>query len=277
MPDSGYAYAAPHGKGFLIGRIKKTGAPLWSRQIIDTNAYIGFNPDVSLVRSSANCIYVTRYGQDSASVFTVVHKLDANGNAIWTKAFGRPNLSQSGRDIFFGNNSLFISGEIKDSTYMKYYFIQKLDTNGNLQWGKTLTNGSSAYETYCAAAMMNNTDIVIAGKGSVASSSGTSYFCMFRVDGNGNMVANNTFFSSTMREIDTHFINEDSKGNIFTTGYYEDVASGGSWDISLVKLDSALNFRFGRYYGGSDYDEGWAVFENKQGNFNIVAEPESFG
>ena len=133
----------------------------------------GGNPDKLAVDNSNNiyaavnlcCNYPIILGDtvktDKTSAYLV--KLDNTGNLIWHKGFGSNETTPN--SISFANNSLYVSGRLRNYVYGNYlwyfsdlhvqpsspnyggtfeYFISKANTNGDFQWATTFSGDPSA-------------------------------------------------------------------------------------------------------------------------------------
>jgi hypothetical protein len=267
LPDSGYVYTATNYGSILIGRLSKIGNVIWTKELSDPQQSNNSN----IVLSPSNFLYITYWL--NASFSSIVIKLDLNGNIIWTKKYTNGSGNLLSQNILATSSAIFITGQHYFGGLQDLY-VQKIDTNGNFIWGKTYDAGTPDEYIYTSK-QLKNKDILLSGS---AVTGTNSYMNLLRVDTNGLVVANRRLRNTNYEFIDGLAVTEDQTGNIILTGRMDSLPGigFGLWDIFLMKLNSNLNFQWGKFYGGANFDEGYSVFANHDNGYKIIAEPESF-
>ena len=227
-----------------------------------------------------------------------VQKLDSNGELIWvTSLIGA--LSDIGYSIttdinnnvyaagVFGGTADFDPGNgVYNLTSLGNYdiFIQKLDSNGNFLWAKSM--GGTVEDLvfsittdidgsiYTTGYFSNSADFD-PGIG-IFNLTSTGIYDIFiqKLDSNGNFI-----WAKSMGGVNTigsgsynsgHSIITDHNKNVYTTGYFEgttdfnpglgvfNLTSNGKSDIFIQKLDSNGDFLFATSKGGSEEDKGFS-------------------
>lgn len=279
-PDSGYVFATTaYNNGdnvILIGRLDKNGNVDWVKQVNDLNTIRAVNIDLSL----DGYLYATFsvYLTSQSSYFSIVLKFDIAGNLIWSKSYGGPNVDQHSEHTFISSSSIFIAGELRTLTAggQSELYLLKIDTSGILQWGKTYDAGGS--DNLRSAKQLSNGDILLSGW--TIDSLSRNYVSLFRIDVNGIIIWGKRFHVPSYKRFNAQAVNEDFSGDLLISGYVDTVDTGigfGLWDIFLMKLSSAGNFKWGKIYGGSDYDESFSIAPTNDNGYIIGAEPESYG
>ncbi|MDC0231342.1 SBBP repeat-containing protein [Aureispira] len=169
-------------------------------------------------------------------------------------------------------------------------FIQKLDSNGNFIWAKSIGNSGSNTEIRSISTDVSG-DVYTTGRfrGTVdldpgpdtfnlTSYAGTWDIFILKLDSSGNLIwvksiegsANSNQGNSTTT---------DASGNVYTTGrftltvdfdpgpgIYNLTSIGGTRDIYIHKLDPNGNFIWVKSMGNGDYDEGRSITTDTSGN-----------
>ena len=186
------------------------------------------------------------------------------GNAYITGGF-------SG-EINFGNTTLSSNG-------LNDVLIAKIDANGDFLWAKS-AGGSSGGDF--------GLDITVDGQGNSYVTGrfvGMASFGTFTLTSNGitdvfiaKLDSNGEFLwakgaGGTGPDIGNG-IAVDSQGNSYIVGYFGfsisfgdfDLISNGMWDVFVTKLDTYGNFLWAKSAGGNDFDEGYGIDLDIQGN-----------
>jgi hypothetical protein len=233
-----------------------------------------------------------------------ISKLDANGNFVWAKSIGGKYSDYSRSIAIDALGDVYCAGGFQDTadfdpgpkTYNliairhEALFITKLDANGNLVWAKAMQG--TDYET--------NFSIVIDMKGAIyttgyfygtvdfdpgpntynLTSAGNSDVFVCKLDAKGDFVWAQSMGGSEP-EYGIHLA-LDSKGNIYTTGFYigtADFDPGGGvfnltakWDLDVFvsKLDSNGNFVWAKSLGGKGMDSGHCIAIDAKDNVYIT-------
>ncbi|MBP7808935.1 MAG: T9SS type A sorting domain-containing protein [Bacteroidia bacterium] len=277
LPDSGYIYVNSAFKAgnscILMGRLDKTGNVLWSKSIDDTKHI--FYPKVTV--SPTNLIYISCSSVDplTSNFCSTILKFDLAGNLVWSKTYGSSTTTHQVVNVIPHSNSLFLAGNSYSiGAGNGDLFMQRTDTNGNIIWG--ITYNSNGDESLISSKKLLNNDMLICSN--TVDSNG-EYLTFYRIDINGNVVWNTRLRGANYEQIIGQGLNEDVEGNILATGFIDSIPGVGLglWDIFVLKLSQAGVFKWGKLYGGNEYDEGWGIFPNKDKGYTVIAEPESYG
>lgn len=233
-----------------------------------------------------------------------IQKLDADGNFIWVKHLGNSNYDNIwGFDVDADGN-VYSVGYFKgtydfdpgpesysvtsvDASYDIY--IQKLDTDGNLVWVKTI--GGATSETARELALDADGNIFISGTfhGTVDFDSGVTvenltaynygtWYYLLKLDTEGDFV-----WVKAMGATKVNSICADPLGNILVTGFFEgskdvDFGSGvdirtsaGEKDIIVMKLNSSGNYEWSKTFGDATNDSGASINLDAEGNIYTLA------
>ena len=198
-----------------------------------------------------------------------IMKLDANGNFLWAKSFGG-KMSDNAIDLAIdGAGNVYSTGTFmgfvdfdpgKDSMKMsavgiRYIYIQKLDTHGNLQWVKTIVGkGCDNVNSIVVDGVGNvyttgyfNEGFIIPETGAILVSSTDPDTFIQKFDAQGNLLCFNTFGGNDYEDY-ANSIAIDNKDNVFTIGYFSGtvdfdqkkdgikLTAGGGSDLFVLKL-----------------------------------------
>ncbi|MCU0431903.1 MAG: T9SS type A sorting domain-containing protein [Bacteroidia bacterium] len=140
----------------------------------------------SLKQLPSGSVYAAGFSAVDGSVYTegALHKLDANGQPLWTVYFG-DTLNDYGLYLLVTQNGqLLVSGETQTATNGIDAFFCLFDTSGVLLWRKTY--GGPQNESAKAVTQTATGDFVATGF--VTSAAGTNDALLLRTDANGNQI-----------------------------------------------------------------------------------------
>ena len=241
-----------------------------------------------------------------------IQKLDPSGNLLWIKSLsGTSNVDINSMVLDdFGN--VYCVGSFTDTVdfdpgigvldlysagYMDY-FIQKLDSMGNLLWVKTF--GSVGGESGTSIALDSSGNVYITGYFTwtvdfdpsigvinlTADSYGYYDIFMQKLDSSGNLLWAKSC-GGAYDDVPVS-MSVDYMGNIYSTGRFKgitdfdpgpsafNVTSQSSGDIYVHKMDSLGNLIWVRNFGGGSFENSSQIFSDLQGNVYTVGNFESF-
>ena len=233
-----------------------------------------------------------------------IQKLNSNGDFLWAKDMGGPSNNDHGSSIavdasanvyttggFLGTVDFDPGeGECNLSSYRDIdidIFIQKLDTDGNFIWAKSIGGPSydpvysiavdaleNVYTTGCfsGSAEYNTPADFDPGPGyyNVFSNNDSRDIFIHKLDANGNFLWVRTMGGS-YDEDEGLSIAIDSFANVYTTGKFErtvdfnpgtdiyNISSNGYVDIFIQKLDTDGNFLWALSMGENSEDVGRSI------------------
>jgi len=196
-------------------------------------------------------------------------KFNDKGNLLWAKSFGG-KMSDNAIDLAIdGAGNVYSTGTFmgfvdfdpgKDSMKMsavgiRYIYIQKLDTHGNLQWVKTIVGkGCDNVNSIVVDGVGNvyttgyfNEGFIIPETGAILVSSTDPDTFIQKFDAQGNLLCFNTFGGNDYEDY-ANSIAIDNKDNVFTIGYFSGtvdfdqkkdgikLTAGGGSDLFVLKL-----------------------------------------
>jgi hypothetical protein len=266
--DGGYIAVgneSPTGAGILEGLIMKitsTGSLQWTQAYSESNAsfpgaFSGGNFTFESVQQTPDGGYIisgvadAKFSSGYANVL-VVMKLDASCTAQWSNVYYGANwdsgpAGDSQYPIFqTPDGGYILSGTVQASAYPfeNLFFLQKLDTRGNIVWQKGYGGTNSGYDVSREAGGAYATSdggYVLAGESNIFLHAATGW--IVKTDASGNILWQKTYTGLT-----------SGAGNVIndiiqtSDGGY--AAAGDSWTANLT-------------YGGPGL---WLVKTDSQGN-----------
>ena len=210
------------------------------------------------------------YGAGAADVYLI--KTDASGNKEWDKTFGGTmddyahsvEQTTDGGYIIAGLTTSYGAGE-------EDIYLVKTDSSGNEEWEKTFGGGS----TDIAYSVQQTTDggYIIAGYTN-SYGAGSYDFYLVKTDASGNMEWEKTIGGGSTDL--AYAVQQTTDGGYIITGQTADYSAGWYY-VYLVKTDASGNMEWDNTFGGSDYDDAYAVQQTTDGGYIIAGITFSYG
>ena len=301
-PDSGFIFVAfskssdgdvtgHHGSGgtwdIWVVKLDPSGNITWENSFGGTNHEYGLGIDIVgnngyIVAGSARSTDGDVWGNLGGADFWVL-RLDLNGDTIWTRSYGGTGYEYA-EDIKTTNDGGFIVvGEsasndihLSSNNGIDDYWILKLDSVGAIQWQKSY--GGSAWEWPYAVEQTIDGGYVVGGftRSSdldVHGSHGFEDYWILKLDNLGDTLWTKALGGSGADKGLDRF--EYCDGSITITGWSKsndgDISdhngSADSTDIWNVNLDSDGNINWSESIGGTNNDEGTALYLTTDGYY----------
>jgi subtilisin family serine protease len=190
-------------------------------------------------------------GTNAGSYDAFISKYDSSGTVQWTKQLG-----SSGSDGFFGVaidslGNVFAGGWIENGGLGsgQLSWLVKFNSSGTQQWEQKFAGGG-----YIKDIKFDSSNIIVSSLNSISrfSSSGT--------------------LLSTFSTPDLGWMDVDSSGNIFVSGYTTKslgATNAGDYDIWLAKYNSSNTQQWIRQFGTSASDGSYGTAIDRTGNIYI--------
>ena len=168
---------------------------------------------------------------------TVVMKLNASGDSIWTRDYNINNTTCLGQVVKYIGNRYVIAGRTGDTNAIwpdsQWPFILKLDTNGDFIWSKDYISENS--EFYTGFATYNNSYLFAT---SITYSPQYIAAKVFMIDSIGNVIRQKIF--NDIGHSGMNFILPENDGILFSGYYGNDVQTRDNFFV--VRTDSIIGF-----------------------------------
>ncbi|MEL7222260.1 MAG: hypothetical protein AAGJ93_13130, partial [Bacteroidota bacterium] len=207
--------------------------------------------------------FLTHWQQEEAILLTgytetnlqnkVITKLNYEGEVLWSKRLGADNdinpanfgtvksiIDNDGNIVLAGGAESFFNGDGRNDL-----FVGKLDTNGQLLWGKDFCLSCSADKDAIISDIMigQNGDVVIVGSINLIGSGNQDIFIL-RIDENGNTISYKEYSLAVDFMNSTSIVRsivELPNGHFILVGSVE-VFTGNDKDGLIIELDTDGNF-----------------------------------
>jgi hypothetical protein len=221
------------------------------------------------VRQTSDGGYIIAgYQGNGGDYDAILEKTDSQGNSIWLKIFGQPQVFDMGRSVQQTSDGGYIlTGwtQSYDASGSDAWLI-KTDTNGNEQWNHTF--GGAASESGNDVSQTSDGGYIIIGSTESFGNQGSADAWLIKTDANGNEQWNTSFGGADY---------EDAlNGQQTTDGGYVLVGTkprlDGTTNIWVVKTDTEGMPQWESTFGGADYDTGYSVQQTTDGGFFITGD-----
>ncbi len=274
--DGGYivaGYAMSFGAGLADVYLIKTdanGNTLW------TKTYGGTISDrAEAVQQTTDGGYIVAgwtgsFGAGGADVYLI--KTDANGNTLWTKTYGggffdygyAVEQTNDGGYIVAGKTNSFGAGDYD-------VYLIKTDANGNTLWTKTYGGVDRDY-SYAVQQTTDGGYIVVGETWNFGAGNLDVY--LIKTDANGN-----TLWTKTYGGFSTdggYAVKQTTDGGYIVAGHTYSFGAGNN-DVYLIKTDANGAMLWTKTYGGTSWDEGYAVQQTIDGGYIVAGWTANFG
>lgn len=288
--------------------VKSMSGPDWDRGVSITldesgNVYAtGYFGDTVDFDPNADSSYLSAVGD--WDIF--VQKLDENGNFLWAKSMGGLGRETSQSIEVDAQGNVYTTGQFEETVdfdpnedTLSYtateqdIFIQKLDSDGNLIWAKTMggPDDDLAFSiavdeqrnVYTTGWFEETVDFDPNAGVSNLTAVGNRDIYIQKLDADGNLLWAKSIGGSSANEFGRS-IAVDASGNVYTAGLFEgtvdfdpnagvtNLVSEGSSDIFFLKLDASGNLIWAKRIGGSGIDVANFLSLDASGNVYLTGQ-----
>lgn len=235
--DGGYMLigdtSSPSSQGWdtLLVKVDSIGNMLWNK------TFGGIDDDRAFYITKTNDGNFVFCGMSDSNItgfldFWLV-KIDAGGNALWSKKYGGPDLDSANYVAPTADGGYVLAGSTRNYTNRPDdFWLVKTDSQGSMQWNKTY--GGTGEES--ATCVLQTSDGGYALVGSTSSvGSGSSDFWLVKTDSYGNMQWSSTYGGRGQDDAAAVFQADD--GGYVLAGY-TDSYGVGEYMFWLLKTDA---------------------------------------
>ncbi|MBI5217955.1 MAG: gliding motility-associated C-terminal domain-containing protein [Bacteroidia bacterium] len=212
---------------------------------------------------------------DANNTFGVI-RTDANGNIVWTKAYGdscalgcgqRSHAVQQTADggfIICGYTFSFGAGD-----YDAY--LIKTDGSGNIVWTKTY--GTTGAEEAYSVRQTTDGGYIFTGYTRI-SIMDPAHIILVKTNSSGDLLWTKSFSGPTGEF--AFSVKQTSDNGYIVAGYTYSFGAGDA-DVYMIRTNSAGDTLWTKVYGGAGSDYGYSVQQTTDGGFIVSGETSSFG
>jgi hypothetical protein len=208
---------------------------------------------------------------DIGEIYVWLIKTDSAGNLEWDKTYSKP---LSNRHIGYcvqqttDGGYIILAHRYHTLSQAGGAWLIKTDSNGSIIWEKT----HGGYEWYYGKCVKQTIDggYIIAG----TTIKNYDNMWLIKTDSNGNITWDQNYGGPSYEE--GNYVEQTTDGGYIVVG--ETFSYGaGSYDIYLVKTDSAGNMIWDKTFGGTNGDFGYCVQQTNDGGYILTGVTKSFG
>ena len=273
--DGGYIIAAasnsinPGSYDIYLIKINTSGDTLWTKSVGGPATDYTHSLQTTSDGGYVVLAHTLSFGHGLMDFYLL--KFDQKGDTLWTKTYGGAQndwgatvqQTRDGGFILVGDTQSF--GDSNGDVY-----LIKTDTNGDTLWTKTYGGGD--YDRGYHVIQTNDNGYIIAG---VTKSFGAGEHDLYiiKTDASGD-----TLWTKTLGGPDwdaANFVQQTADGDYILVGGINTIGLGAS-DVYLVKMNSAGDTLWTRFFGGVKNETASCVRQTTDGGFVIVGRSESF-
>ena len=226
------------------------------------------------VDSSGN-VYAAGHSYSSTenSDSMLIVKYNNSGVIQWQRNLGKSGSGEYGESIAVDSsgNAYVVGYSQSGGSGGNEILIAKYDTDGNIQWQRTL--GGSNYEDGRSIAVDSSSNVYVVGV-TQSTGSGSNDFIIAKYNSSGSIQWKRALGGSSSDF--AYGISVDGSGNAYVTGYTTSVGSG-SRDVIIAKYNTSGSIQWRRVLGGTDSDTGYGISADSSGNVYVTGSTSSTG
>jgi len=236
-----------------------------------SKTYGGTNDDdgISIVQTAdggyALAGWTNSYGAGGNDFWLV--KTDASGNTQWSRTYGGTADDYANALVQTSDGGYALAGLTNSyGAGGVDFWLVKADSSGNLQWSKTY----GGTKTDIANTLIQTADGGYAlGGMTVSYCNGEADFWLVKTDANGNTQWTHAYGGTGYEQGQSLVQTVD--GGYALAGWTNSYGAGAD-DMWLVRTDSAGNLQWSKTYGGTWYDEAYALVRTIDGGYALAGD-----
>ncbi|MBI3510361.1 MAG: T9SS type A sorting domain-containing protein [Bacteroidetes bacterium] len=279
VPAGGYIFcgetfsADVNGDAF-IARTDSSGNLLWWKN------YGGANYDIAYSvkpLSDGGFIVAGLTEKGSLDYDAFLMRTDANGDSLWTRIMGGPNIDHAVQVIATADSGFIFSGKILSyGSGSSDIWLVKTNANGDTTWTEEI--GGPGWDEGMDILEIPNGYIICGGTNSYGS--GNYDFLLMQIDAAGQLQWAKTYGGQNVEA--SYNVKKISSGGYAFCGYTETFGPGhsrgtDSANALLIRTDVNGDTLWSMAYGGSLKEECFAVNTTYDGGFALCGYTGSFG
>lgn len=269
------------GDDILVIKINSTGTVQWQKTLSGSGTDVAYSsialPDGGYIIAGATESTdgdITVENQGLMDLWII--KLNSNGDIVWQKSYGGSKFDH----INYGNTIKatpgggFIvagitssnDGDITNSYGKEDIWVVKFDSDGEMEWQKTL--GGSLNDIATSIALSPEDGYIVAGytqstNGDITLNHGSNDVWVVKLDVDGDIIWQRTYGGTG--DDRAYIVNSAPNGGYYVTGNSSasngegDVSNNNGWaDVWVLKLEENGNLIWQKSLGGSSTDIGFS-------------------
>jgi hypothetical protein len=249
-----------------------------SAQINWQKAYGGSASEIGLsVQQTTDGGYIvagrtSSFGPYPSSDNVYLIKTNAQGDTLWTRAYGGPSYDAGFSVQQTTDGGYIIAGETFSLGAEPWdVYLIKTDASGDTLW--TRTYGGPAYDQGLSVQQTTDGGYIVAGRTQSFGAGGADAY-LIRTDAAGDTLWTRTYGGPNSDVGNS--VQQTTDGGYIVVGDIQPTDTGYS-DLYLTKTDAQGDTLWTRTYGGVRDDQGYSVQQTIDGGYIIAGTTRSFG
>ena len=211
--------------------------------------------------------WTTSFGAEYEDFWLV--KTNPSGGVEWNQTYRGAGFDWAQAVIQTSDGGFALAGwtESTEAPFTMNAWVVKTNVSGDVEWNRTYTYSMYWYSEAYSIIQTPDNGFAIAGI-----TSGDAW--LLKTDANGNPQWNRTYDGLRFARI--YSVIQTTDGGYALAGETQSPGASAD-DIWLVKTDTNGMPQWNRTYGGSHFDEAYAVIQTTDGGFALAGATESYG
>jgi len=203
------------------------------------------------------------FGAEGNDLYLI--KTDANGDTLWTRAYGGIN-SDDGRSVRQTTDGGYIIAGYTNTFGAGNYdvYLIKTDASGDTLWTRTFGYGGEISDQGQSVQQTSDGGYIVVGH---TGREGNNDVYLVKTDAAGDSLWTRAYGGSESDKALS--VQQTADGSYIVAGYAQSFGAGGS-DIYLLKTDATGDTLWTRTYGGSEDDEAYSVQQTIDGGYILA-------
>ena len=201
----------------------------------------------------------------------IIIKMNLCGNVEWAKSISAIRKDDINTVQETDDGGLFITGRTTSSNFGNYdVLILKLDSSGNLQWGKII--GGNGYDNANSAQQTSDQGYIIAGS-TESNQIGNYDLLLIKLSKTGNTEWIKIIGGNGFENADS--VKQCSDDSYIVSGYSETYSSGG-YDIVIIKVSQLGEIEWSKNFGGTGDEMDRSISQTQDNGFILGGYTKSY-
>ena len=215
--------------------------------------------------------WTTSFGAGSYDVWLL--KTDANGDTLWTRAYGGTNADYSHSVQQTTDGGYIVAGYTTSFGAGNYdFWLLKTDANGDTLWARTY--GGGQMELGLCVQQTTDGGYIVTGL-TESFGHGLEDLYLVKTDPNGDTLWTRAYglgYADRGWSVD-----QTTDGGYIIVGFTRSFSGGSTTDCYIVRTDANGDSLWTRHYGGTGEEWGYSVEQTADGSYIVTGYTNSFG
>ena len=260
------------GSNIILGQMSSQGDLIWMKQVVSIGGDYGKN---IILASNGDIILtgVSNFYSGDNTYDVTISRFNSEGEAIWTRVCGLTDYEVSAscaEDATTGN--IYVWGHCNSEFTQQYdAMLFQLDSDGNLNWGKTYI-GPSNELAWDIVALPEGGAVICGDTGSFGE--GNTVKFAIRISDSGETIWSKTMGTSSFEHATAISL---GKNNELIIAGLSNGTGGGGLDNVATFLDYNGVMKYAQAYGGDEKEVSYDLTRCADGGYVIAGYSRSYG